>query len=137
MCRKPVVRSEKVRAYHREYCKQNRTTPDGWAKCILRNTKKRAREKEVPFDLTWQDIRTVMPADNCCPIFKTPFQFGNGNSRNNPSVDRLIPEKGYTKGNIAVISMKANAIKSTANASELYLVANWLKNIEDTYAHPN
>lgn len=29
-----------------------------------------------------------------------------------PSIDRIVPELGYVKGNVAVISMKANRLKS-------------------------
>jgi hypothetical protein len=38
---------------------------------------------------------------------------------NSPSLDRIIPELGYVKGNIMVISHKANTIKSNANIEEL------------------
>ena len=44
-----------------------------------------------------------------------------------PSLDRVVPSKGYVRGNVAWMSVKANMIKSNANAEELYLVADWLK----------
>lgn len=44
-----------------------------------------------------------------------------------PTLDRIVPEKGYVLGNIAVISHKANAIKQNATAEEILRVAIWLK----------
>jgi hypothetical protein len=42
-----------------------------------------------------------------------------------PSLDRRVPELGYVKGNVEVISMKANAIKSYAAPEEIMLVARY------------
>ena len=36
-----------------------------------------------------------------------------------PELDRIIPEKGYVKGNVAWISGKANRIKSDYTKQEL------------------
>ena len=43
-----------------------------------------------------------------------------------PSLDRIIPTKGYIPGNIAVISQRANCIKSDATSEEIEAVHNWL-----------
>jgi len=43
-----------------------------------------------------------------------------------PSLDRLDPNKGYVKGNVRVISWRANKIKTDANADEIMAVAKWL-----------
>ena len=49
-----------------------------------------------------------------------------GGTERSPTLDRLIPELGYVPGNIAVISMKANRIKSdTDNPAEMAAVALW------------
>jgi hypothetical protein len=42
---------------------------------------------------------------------------------NSPSIDRIDPERGYVKGNIKIISFRANQIKSDASHQELKLVA--------------
>jgi hypothetical protein len=44
-----------------------------------------------------------------------------------PSLDRINPELGYIKGNVAVISHRANRIKNNATANELENIAKWLR----------
>jgi hypothetical protein len=41
-------------------------------------------------------------------------------------MDRIIPQLGYVKGNIAFISVLANSIKQNVTEKELYSVADWL-----------
>ena len=43
------------------------------------------------------------------------------------SIDKIDPNKGYVIGNVAVISNKANIIKSNATADEIRKVADWLQ----------
>jgi len=46
---------------------------------------------------------------------------------NSPSLDRLDNTKGYIKGNIVVISNKANRLKGDATLQELERLVEWLK----------
>lgn len=48
-----------------------------------------------------------------------------------PSLDKIIPEKGYIKGNIAIISMRANQLKSNATLAELEKLLVWMRKQED------
>lgn len=83
----------------------------GWAK-------QRARKKKLPFNLTLEDI--VIP--DKCPALGIRLVPGEGSSRS-PTLDRIVPSLGYTRGNIVVISALANAIKSTGTPSEILKVA--------------
>lgn len=112
------------------YQRQQRTDPKIWARKTYWDLKRRATKAGIPFNLTIGDILAAMPEDSKCPIFGAKFQFGGGYSPNNPSIDRVCPVKGYTQGNIAVISRRANTIKQDATAIEIYKVANWLSNQE-------
>jgi hypothetical protein len=43
-----------------------------------------------------------------------------------PSLDRIDNSKGYVKGNVAVISFRANTLKNNATADELRAIANFM-----------
>jgi len=88
---------------------------------ILSRVKSRAKKNEIPFDLTIEDI--VIPTE--CPILGIPLEFNQGRQgyfANSPSVDRIDPKKGYTKGNVRVISARANLLKNDATSAELTLI---------------
>lgn len=62
-----------------------------------------------------------------CPVFGFPLKSGKGAYRfNAPSADRIDPSKGYVRGNIQVISMKANTMKQNASTEELRQFALWV-----------
>lgn len=91
---------------------------------MLQNARTRARAAGVPFILSVQDI--VVPSH--CPILGLPlFQVlgKKGGGDNSPSLDRVIPEKGYVPGNIIVISNRANRLKSDATIAELRDIASF------------
>jgi hypothetical protein len=46
---------------------------------------------------------------------------------NSPSLDRINPEKGYVRGNIAIISYRANRMKADGTADEHRLIAEWIR----------
>jgi hypothetical protein len=97
-----------------------------WAKNVYKNVKKRATELGLPFDLTRRYIEGIIP--DTCPVFDTPFTFyGNQKMKGtSASLDRLKPELGYVEGNVRVISIKANNIKSNATAKDVAKVAQWM-----------
>lgn len=84
----------------------------------------RSKRLGIPFNLELDDI--VIP--EVCPVLGTPMFKGGGD--NAPSVDRINPNLGYVKGNIQIISNKANRIKSNATSDEVMLVALHMKRLE-------
>lgn len=62
-----------------------------------------------------------------CPVLGMRLEPGNGLSASSPSLDRFDPEKGYTKGNVRVISARANTLKSNATPDELRKVLAYLE----------
>jgi hypothetical protein len=48
-------------------------------------------------------------------------------SHSSYSLDRIDSDKGYVKGNVQVISYRANMLKSNASIEELEKVLNWMK----------
>ena len=79
--------------------------------------KRRAKDFAIDFNLEVSDI--VIPEK--CPYLKCVLKVlrGKGSRWDAPSVDRIDPSKGYVKGNIEVISRKANIMKSNASKEEL------------------
>lgn len=101
-----------------------RRAPLGWCKQSARALKSKCKKLGIIFGITYQDILDVFPLDNRCPVLGVELILTH--SRYNPSVDRLKPGLGYVKGNITVISAKANSIKNDATAEEVRKVADWL-----------
>lgn len=92
---------------------------------LLSSAKTRAKKAGLPFDLTIEDIQIP----EVCPVLGIPLIRNLGGSYptpNSPSIDRIIPTLGYVRGNIAVISNRANTIKQDANVEELTAVRDWL-----------
>lgn len=50
-----------------------------------------------------------------------------GIQNDSPTIDKIIPNLGYVKGNVWVISAKANRMKSNATVEELELLVKNLK----------
>lgn len=127
------------REYRKKYYAKRRSTDLGYAKkynnkwrdtnpkgYMLSRARCRARVANVPFDLTADDFEIPI----YCPIFsdlKLEFSSGSVRPDNCPSLDRIEPEKGYVKGNVAVISMRANRIKSDGTLEELEAIVSYLK----------
>lgn len=83
---------------------------------MFKAAKQRAERKGLEFTITEDDI--IIP--DKCPILNVPFQFGTKASYDySPSLDRIDTTKGYIKGNVWVISKKANTMKSNATWEEL------------------
>lgn len=87
---------------------------------MLTRAKDRAKKAGQPFDIEQSDI--IVP--EVCPYLGIPIFKGTGKqSDNSPSLDRIRPNEGYVKGNIEVISNKANAMKYSATPEELVMFA--------------
>lgn len=57
-----------------------------------------------------------------------PLQFQNGKVEDNsPSLDKIIPELGYVKNNVWVVSIRANRLKSDSSYDELLLLVTNLR----------
>jgi hypothetical protein len=92
-------------------------------KTMVYSARHRAKLLGLPFDLDYEDI--VIP--EVCPVLGIRMDLNcEEQSRNSPSLDRIIPELGYVKGNIQVISWQANTMKNNASVQELKNFAKWV-----------
>ena len=108
---KKYVRTGKGRYYH-------------WANTI----KSRAKAKNIPCDIDADYLMSIMPTN--CPILGCKLEHRSSRKENNPNspqVDRIVPEKGYVKGNVRIMSRRANGIISDASLDEIKLVVKFLE----------
>ena len=94
---------------------------------MLGRAKTRAKQKGLAFDLELADI--VIP--ECCPIFGLKLAVSEGVATDtSPELDRIEPSKGYVRGNVMVISRRANRIKNDASPAELQQLAAFYANLK-------
>lgn len=91
-------------------------------------SKYRAKKQGKEFSISVSDI--VIPT--LCPILKIPIflQVGSGHYDNAPSLDRIDNSKGYVKGNVAVISEKANRLKSYGSLEDFENIIKYIKRLD-------
>jgi len=90
---------------------------------MLSSAKLRAKNAGRECTLILSDI--VIP--ELCPLLGVKITTGSRQVKNtSPTIDRKDSAKGYIRGNIWVISWRANRIKSDATLEELSLIVkNW------------
>lgn len=96
------------------------------ARCRAKGSAKRST---LDFDIDKSDC--IVPTH--CPILGIPLYPSRvQSSDNSPELDRIDNTKGYVKGNVWVISRRANRIKNDATLDELRLLVGALaKKIEE------
>jgi len=127
---------EDRRTYHREYSKKWRQeNPEKAAAAWNRAYKKRktkhhadprhkmlvdargrARRKNLEFNISLEDFSVP----ECCPVLGIKLSVGDKSRHDgSPTLDRIDNSKGYVKGNVEVISWRANHLKSDATTEEI------------------
>ncbi len=95
---------------------------------LLSRARDRAKKFNLPFEITIEDVKAAWPADDKCPVLHKPFHHGPGISPFSPSLDKRNPTLGYVRGNIAVMSYRANMLKrDSTDPQEFRLIADWLE----------
>ena len=121
----------------RTICEKHRKKLERPFREKARYLKGRAKKLGIPFGLSEEYLRSIWTG--VCPVFETelrqPFDRSgkphpDPRCKHQPSLDRIIPAKGYVPGNVIWISMMANTIKATATANEVLAVGYWLKGVE-------
>lgn len=74
-----------------------------------------AQKRNLEFSITIEDV----PIPEICPLLGIPLIMGEQSRWNKPSIDRIDSSKGYIKGNVWVISVLANTMKSIATKEQL------------------
>jgi len=98
---------------------------------LVEGARGRANKNNLPFNLKVKDVKKIITTH--CPVFGFKFEINKqgkeNNWQNSPTIDRIVPSKGYVKENIIIISMLANTIKSCASPNEILKVGNYYKEL--------
>ena len=115
---------ESVRKKERGYASKKAGTGEGYRKLWLSNIRLRAKKKGLPFDITLDDL--FFP--ETCPVLGVPMKERSGSfCDNSPSIDRIENDKGYVKGNVRIISYRANRIKCHATIADLEKILDYMR----------
>lgn len=125
---------EEYLEYKKEYYQENKehyskldkeNRKNNPVKYLLKAAKKRAKEKGLPFNISENDI--VIP--EVCPILGIVIEIGNTleDRDSSPSLDKIIPELGYVKGNVKVISFRANSLKRDGHIEDFEKIVEYIK----------
>jgi len=85
------------------------------------NVKKRAKKDGTLFSLKIEEIPEI---PKVCPVLGVKIKENNKSAPldSSPSMDRINPILGYVRGNVRIISNRANRIKSDSTIEELKLI---------------
>ena len=123
------------RQYYKEYMLDHKFR----IKRLGQMAKSRAKDKNLPFDLTtdyliglWEDSNGMCQITGRCIDLSSSDKFGQVNP-NAPSIDRIIPSLGYVQGNVRIVTYHVNVALSEFGDKALYeLCADILKMNKDT-----
>ena len=97
---------------------------------LFMSAQARAKKKKLEFSIEYEDVHIP----EICPIlgikinkFLEDTSQSNESRASSPSLDRIDSSKGYVKGNVAVISYKANVIKGQGTAEQHRMIARWIR----------
>ena len=106
--------------------KLNRDWKVDAARLLYKNIKSRCKRIGREFSIELEDI--IIPEK--CPVFG--FDLKREDKQTwmcAPSVDRVDNSKGYIKGNVTVVSRRANILKKDATLEELEQLFNYYKTL--------
>lgn len=90
------------------------------AKRLFLLARRRAVRQKLKFNITEDYVKKIWPTNNKCPILNIEFKSGLENKQNLPTLDKIIRNKGYVEGNVAIISHRANQLKSDVDDFEVF-----------------
>ena len=108
--------------------KLNRDWKDDAARLLYKNIKSRCKRLGREFSIELEDI--IIPEK--CPVFGFDLKREDRQTwMCAPSVDRIDSSKGYIKGNVTVVSRRANILKKDATLKELEQLFNYYKTLRN------
>ena len=134
---KVKARYNRAKVYMSDYCKKWRKDrkENRWFEHYTKLKEKDVVSRGIPWDLDQESLESIWTG--VCPVYDIEVINGsklapNDRPDNLAELDRLVPEKGYIKGNVRWISRKANRLKSNATIEDLEKILAYMKeNIND------
>jgi hypothetical protein len=126
MCNNARTKERKTpeQAEHKRLKESNRR--DAWDYTLYHGAKQRSKKSGLDFDIDREYIREILT--DTCPVLGLELKRGDGTfTDNSPSLDRIDSSKGYVKGNVKVISDRANRIKRDATLAELKSIVEYME----------
>lgn len=94
---------------------------------LYNSAKRRAKEKGLDFNIDKNDIKVFKN----CPLLRIKLIRGKEIFHDgSPTIDRINNKKGYVKGNVHVISHKANRMKNNSTLGQLKTLVKNLEKLE-------
>ena len=116
--------------YSTEVKKQKKKEPNpefDLRRRLLNSAKVRANKNNLKFNITINDI---IISEICPAIGIKIYKAGKEATYNSPALDKIIPSKGYVKGNVEVISHRGNNLKTSMNLKEITMLVKYLKKMK-------
>lgn len=130
---KECLRKRNNKTYHKRKDSLNknmrdfRSTVKGATTTSFCAAKLRARKENLPFDIDLEYTRELWDEqEGKCALTGEPFVIKGGWLA--PSLDKIDPEKGYTKGNIQWLTQRVNLLKSNMTNEELLIICKLIIN---------
>ena len=122
--------------------KHNRALPDAQklARCLRwrwLGAQDRSKREGIDFSLTLEDINNLWVAqDGTCALsgIKMTYELQNGRTPTNVSIDKIDRTGGYVTGNVQLVCMACNQMKSDLSEDEMY---QFCKKIVEHYESKN
>ena len=128
-----AVRERYRKRYHKNRDKeiasmkkyQAKLKETNYFKFSIMNKKKTVLREGILWDLDEEYLRDIFTG--VCPVFGCAIHVGGVKDDCKAELDRLVPSKGYVKGNVRWISRRANRIKSDATIDELKKILKYME----------
>ena len=135
---------QKKRDYQREWTRKENERIGGYRNSPPAGTtrffslacskiKSKAKTNNIDFDLDPQYLKQIYPRNGKCPALGYVFKRGDhtGSLQESPTIDKLVPSKGYVKGNVHWVSRVANSIMSDGTPDEVIEVGKYFKEVTE------
>lgn len=117
-----TCRADGQRSRYKKHCQVNPF------KIKISRAKQRAIKCGLPFDLDEEYLKSIWTG--VCPVFGIEIFYGQERTLDNTAeLDKIIPELGYVKGNVAFLSRRANRLKNDASLEDLHKLTSWMGDV--------